>query len=179
MKTILILVTMSALALHGNATAAEPSIPTAQLEVAQQARDSFEKGDYRAAERHYEQLLLALPDNLLVLSNLGVVRFRVGKYKAAVEVLVRATKLAPNDAFAHRMLGIIYSTEGKHDAARAELERADKLERDKPRELKGDKPSPHGLPESGDYPTPLENERLQKPVPDKVATPHAAGQRGT
>ena len=94
-----------------------PSVPPAQLEAAKQAKDLFERGDYRGAEKIFEAILLAAPDNLYALSNLGVVRFRAGKLKLAADALQRAIAVAPTDDFSHCTLGIVYYTQGSYDAA--------------------------------------------------------------
>src|SRR5262249_30693060 len=64
-----------------SAWAENPSVPAGQLEAAQRAKASFQRGDYREAEQIFEHILSAAPDNLYVLSNLGVIRFRAGKLK--------------------------------------------------------------------------------------------------
>jgi Flp pilus assembly protein TadD len=101
-----------------------PNIPAEFLPLARDGKDLFEKGDYRGAEKIYEKVLAKVPNNLYILSNLGVVRFRAGKYKQAEEVLLRATKVAPEDAFSHCTLGIVYYTEQKLDEAVSALTKA-------------------------------------------------------
>ncbi len=101
-----------------------PNIPVEFLPQARDGKEAFEKGDYRAAEKIYEKILAKVPNNLYILSNLGVVRFRAGKYKQAEEVLIRATKVAPEDSFSHCTLGIVYYTEQKLDEAVSALTKA-------------------------------------------------------
>jgi tetratricopeptide (TPR) repeat protein len=99
-------------------------LPPAQLEAAQRAKKHFEHGNYREAEKIYEGILAAVPDNLHTLTNLGVVRLRSGKFKPAEEVLRRALTVAPSDAFCHCTLGIVYYSEKRFDEAIQSLKRA-------------------------------------------------------
>ena len=102
-----------------NASAADSPlfVPPSQLEAAKQAKEFFEHGNYREAEKIYETILAAAPDNLYVLSNLGVVRFRAGKLKLAADALRRAIAIAPADDFSHCTLGIVYYTQSSYDEA--------------------------------------------------------------
>ena len=107
--------------------AGQPNIPKEFLPLARDGKELFEKGDYRGAEKIYEKILAKVPNNLYILSNLGVVRFRAGgaaKLKQAEEVLLKATKVAPEDGFSHCTLGIVYYTGQKLDEAVSELTKA-------------------------------------------------------
>ncbi len=107
--------------------AGQPNIPKEFLPLARDGKELFEKADYRGAEKIYEKILAKVPNNLYILSNLGVVRFRAGgaaKLKQAEEVLIKATKVAPEDGFSHCTLGIVYYTEQKLDEAVNELTKA-------------------------------------------------------
>ncbi len=107
--------------------AGQPNIPAEFLPLARDGKELFERGDYRGAEKIYEKILAKIPNNLYILSNLGVVRFRAGgaqKLKQAEEVLIKATKVAPEDGFSHCTLGIVYYTEGKLDEAVSSLTKA-------------------------------------------------------
>ena len=105
-------------------TPGQPNIPAEFLPAARDGKELFEKGDYRGAEKIYEKVLAKVPNNLYILSNLGVVRFRAGKLKQAEEVLVKATKIAPEDGFSHCTLGIVYYTAQKLDEAVSSLTKA-------------------------------------------------------
>ena len=98
-----------------------PAVPDELAPLARDAKDNFEKGKYRAAERQYQELLTKAPNNLYSLSNLGVVYFRTGKWKAAELTLKKAVALAPKDEFAHTTLGIVYYRQSKFDEAITEL----------------------------------------------------------
>ena len=93
------------------------SIPASQLGAAKQAKELCEQGRYLAAEAVYEGILTAAPDNLYVLSNLGVARIRARKLEAAADALRRAIAVAPADDFSHCMLGIVYYAQGSYDEA--------------------------------------------------------------
>ena len=58
---------------------------------------------------------------VFLLSNLGVVRFRMGKLKLAEEAFKKAIAIAPKDAFSHCTLGIVYYSQGRDDDAINEL----------------------------------------------------------
>jgi tetratricopeptide (TPR) repeat protein len=98
-----------------------PAVPDELAPLAREAKENFEKGKYRAAERQYQEILTKAPNNLYSLSNLGVVYFRTGKWKAAELTLKKAVALAPKDEFAHTTLGIVYYRQSKFDEAITEL----------------------------------------------------------
>ena len=98
-----------------------PAVPDELAPLARDAKENFEKGKYRAAEKQYQELLTKAPNNLYSLCNLGVVYFRTGKWKAAELTLKKAVALAPKDDFAHTTLGIVYYRQSKFDDAISEL----------------------------------------------------------
>src|SRR6266404_1040521 len=85
------------------------------------AKENFDKGKYRSAEKIYQEILTKTPNNLYSLSNLGVVYFRSGKLKAAELTLKKAVALSPKDEFTHTTLGIVYYRQSKFDEALTEL----------------------------------------------------------
>jgi Flp pilus assembly protein TadD/septal ring factor EnvC (AmiA/AmiB activator) len=99
----------------------KPDVPADMMDIARQAKENFDHGKYRAAERQYQELLTKNPNNLYSLSNLGVVYFRTGKLKAAELTLKKAVAIAPKDEFAHTTLGIVYYRQSKFDEALNEL----------------------------------------------------------
>ena len=101
-----------------------PAVPPELLTQAQAAKEEFDKANYREAEKLYEKILQKAPNNLYILSNLGVVRFRSGKLKLAEESFKKAIALAPEDAFSRCTLGIVYYSQGKYDEAVNELTKA-------------------------------------------------------
>ena len=98
-----------------------PDVPEQLLPVARSAKNNFENGKYRSAEKQYEEILTKSPNNLYSLSNLGVVYFRTGRFKAAELTLKKAVTVSPRDEFAHTTLGIVYYRQSKFDAALTEL----------------------------------------------------------
>ncbi len=89
-----------------------------------QAKDEFERGNYRDAEKLYGKILEQAPENLNALDNLGVVRFRSGKLKMAEETFKKAIAIAPEDAFSHCTLGIVFYSQARYDDAVNELTKA-------------------------------------------------------
>jgi septal ring factor EnvC (AmiA/AmiB activator) len=102
----------------------KPNVPDDLVPLAREAKEDFEKGKYRTAEKVYQQILTKSPNNLYSLSNLGVVYFRTGKLKAAELTLKKAVLLAPKDEFSRTTLGIVYYRQSKFDDALNELTRA-------------------------------------------------------
>jgi Flp pilus assembly protein TadD len=112
-------------AIFGNSpTGSQAGMPAELLPLVQEAKDNFERSNYRDAEKLYERILAKAPNNLYALSNLGVVRFRSGKLKLAEEAFKKAIAIAPEDAFSHCTLGIVYYSQGKYDDAVNELTKA-------------------------------------------------------
>jgi septal ring factor EnvC (AmiA/AmiB activator) len=102
----------------------KPGVPDDLVPLAREAKEDFEKGKYRTAEKVYQQILTKSPNNLYSLSNLGVVYFRTGKLKAAELTLKKAVMLAPKDEFSRTTLGIVYYRQSKFDDALNELTKA-------------------------------------------------------
>jgi Flp pilus assembly protein TadD len=105
-------------------SAFHPHVPDDLVGVARDAKDSFEHGKYRTAEKLYQEILTKSPNNLYSISNLGVVYFRTGKLKAAELTLKKAVALAPKDEFSRTTLGIVYYRQAKFDDALNELTKA-------------------------------------------------------
>jgi tetratricopeptide (TPR) repeat protein len=101
-----------------------PGAPPGLGDDARAAKDAFDRGKYRDAERMYEEMLVKNPNNLYTLSNLGVAYFRDEKFKLAEESLKKAIAVAPEDTFSHCTLGIVYYREQHFDDAINELTRA-------------------------------------------------------
>ncbi len=105
-------------------TTFKPGVPKPLVPLAREAKDNFDRGKYRAAEREYREILDKAPNNLYSLSNLGVVLFRTGKLKAAELTLKKAITIAPKDEFSRTTLGIVYYRQSKFDDALTELTKA-------------------------------------------------------
>ncbi|MGV3531782.1 MAG: tetratricopeptide repeat protein [Chthoniobacteraceae bacterium] len=102
-------------------TSAQPNLPAALMPLVQEAKDHFERKNYRDAEKTYQKILQSEPTNLYALSNLGVVRFQSGKLQLAEDAFKKAIAIAPNDAFSHCTLGIVYYSQEKYDEAMTAL----------------------------------------------------------
>jgi Flp pilus assembly protein TadD/predicted nucleic acid-binding Zn-ribbon protein len=105
-------------------TTFQPGVPRELIPLAREAKNNFDRGKYRAAEKQYHEILDKSPNNLYSLSNLGVVLFRVGKLKAAELTLKKAITIAPKDEFSRTTLGIVYYRQSKFDEALTELTKA-------------------------------------------------------
>ena len=65
------------------------------MDDAKAAKEAFERAQYRDAEKLYERMLTKAPNNVYILSNLGVVYFRNQKWKLAEESLQKAIAVGP------------------------------------------------------------------------------------
>jgi Flp pilus assembly protein TadD/uncharacterized coiled-coil DUF342 family protein len=115
--------------MNGSSDATGPSefqadVPADLLDVARAAKESFDRGKYRAAEKHYREILAKSPRNLYAFSNLGVVYLRTGKFRLAESTLKKALTISSNDEFLRTTLGIVYYRQSKFDDALAELSQA-------------------------------------------------------
>ena len=121
MKTVICL-----LAALGLACGCRRPVPTTSpaSELALAAKDQFEHGNYREAEKLYMEALATSPSDVNALANLGVVYYTTGKFKLAEESLKKAIAIAPQDDFSHCTLGIVHYTQGKFDDAMNELTKA-------------------------------------------------------
>lgn len=108
----------------GAGSGVAPAVPADLIGQAREAKDHFERGNYREAEKVYDKSLAKAPNNLYLLSNKGVVLFRQQKYKLAEEAFKKAIAVAPEDDFSHCTLGIVFYQQGKFDDAIQSLTRA-------------------------------------------------------
>jgi Flp pilus assembly protein TadD len=88
------------------------------------AGKNFQQGNYKAAEKQYQQILAEDPNNLDALSNLGVVYVRSGNLQAAESTLVKAVAIAPDNDFLLTTLGIVQYRQSKFDEAIVQLTKA-------------------------------------------------------
>ena len=108
----------------GVQTASEPAVPAEILGTVREAKDQYERGNYREAEKSYKDALTKAPNNLYVLSNLGVVYFQAKKFKLAEETFKKAIAIAPEDDFSHCTKGIVEYVQDKLDVAIDDLTKA-------------------------------------------------------
>jgi Flp pilus assembly protein TadD len=99
----------------------QADVPDDLRPLARTAKENFDHGKYRTAEKQYQAILTKSPNNLYSLSNLGVVYFRTGRFKAAELTLKKAVAVSPKDEFSHTTLGIVYYRQAKFDEALTEL----------------------------------------------------------
>jgi tetratricopeptide (TPR) repeat protein len=101
-----------------------PDVPPAQLDAAREARDLFERGNFREAEIIYTRILKAAPDNFYALSNLGFTQFRQQKLALAEAALRKALALDPKDELCLCTLGATYYHQRRFDEATRTFARA-------------------------------------------------------
>jgi tetratricopeptide (TPR) repeat protein len=128
MKTNSVLVIAALLSIPGAFGADSPPVPAQSVKAARQAKEQFGRGNYREAEKIYENILTVVPGNLYVLSNLGMVRYRSGKFALAIKTFRQALTVAPNDAFSHFALGCVYDSQKHYGDAMKEWNLAHKLD---------------------------------------------------
>jgi tetratricopeptide (TPR) repeat protein len=107
----------------GNVTGATAP-PPELMKDAKAAKDAFTEGRYMDAEKIYEGMLTAAPNNAFVLENLGTVYFKERKVKLAEKALEEAVAAAPTDASSYRTLGIIYFNENRNEDSIKAFDRA-------------------------------------------------------
>jgi Flp pilus assembly protein TadD len=88
------------------------------------ARKNLQQGNYKAAEKQYQQILAEDANNLDALSNLGVVYVRGGDLRSAESTLKKAVAIAPDNDFLLTTLGVVQYRQSKFDDAIAELTKA-------------------------------------------------------
>jgi Flp pilus assembly protein TadD len=88
------------------------------------AGKNFQQGNYRAAEKQYQQILAEDPNNLDALSNLGVVYVRSGNLRSAESTLEKAVAIAPDNDFLLTTLGVVQYRQSKFDEAIVQLTKA-------------------------------------------------------
>jgi tetratricopeptide (TPR) repeat protein len=76
------------------------------------------------AERIYQQILKAAPDQPVALQLLGVIAHQLGKNDTAVELITRAIALKPDYAEAHNNLGVALRDLGRLEDAVANYQKA-------------------------------------------------------
>ncbi|MFA6563194.1 MAG: tetratricopeptide repeat protein [Verrucomicrobiia bacterium] len=92
-----------------------------------QVRELYGRKQFEEAAAKSREILKHDPENLVVLTNLGVIRFQQGRLEEAEYLFNRALQIAPNDAYIHATVGIIYFKQDRIDDAIGELTRSTKL----------------------------------------------------
>ena len=92
--------------------------------LARTAQKNLQQGNYKAAEKQYQQILAEDANNLDALSSLGVVYVRSGNLRSAESTLEKAVAIAPDNDFLLTTLGIVEYRQSKFDEAIVELTKA-------------------------------------------------------
>jgi len=100
------------------------SVPPSLITDALSAKEAFEQGQFLDCQKIYEKMLTQAPDNVYILSNLGVVYFRNQQFKLAEDSLKKAVAVAPEDTFSWCTLGIVYYQEKRYADALGCVNRA-------------------------------------------------------
>ena len=88
------------------------------------AGKNFQQGNYKGAEKQYQQILAEDPNNLDALSNLGLVYVRSGNLRSAELTLEKAVAIAPDNDFLLTTLGVVQYRQSKFDEAIVQLTKA-------------------------------------------------------
>ncbi len=106
------------------AAPAKTDVPPKMQRLVRAARKNLQQGNYRAAEKQYQQILAEDPNNLDALSNLGVVYVRSGDLRSAESTLEKAVAIAPDNDFLLTTLGVVQYRQSKFDEAIVQLTKA-------------------------------------------------------
>jgi len=130
--TRLALVAALAVASQGFSQSPSPSpeakavkfVPTVAKVAEAEGNTAFMRKDYAGALKAYQKVLDLVPDNVLALTNLGVVEFSSGNTAKAEELLKKAVSIRLQNPAAWLTLGIIYMDQEHFDEALAALAQA-------------------------------------------------------
>lgn len=97
-------------------------------ELAKKAMASFQKGDFAAARRDFQKVLVLAPGNVPVTINLALIEYREKRFGVAEALMKAATRSAPESGLPWLVLGVVQFEQNKLDAAFAALAQAVYLE---------------------------------------------------
>lgn len=86
-----------------------------------QSQLAFQKGDFKTAQTHAQQLLRLTPESPTALEMAGTIEYQLGSMVQAEALLARAVQAAPHLRIARRTLVLIYMRTGQADRAVAML----------------------------------------------------------
>lgn len=115
-RVALLLIWMAAAC--GRATPTAPSLSVE--ERFKKANEFAQQGEFQKAIAEYEAILQEDPDNVSVLTNLGVAYYQVGQLDNAIAWYQKALSLAPKDADIHSNLAAAYVQSNQLDKALGE-----------------------------------------------------------
>lgn len=95
-----------------------------QQEALQRGISSHQAGRFDEAVHWYKKTLEFNPENVSLLSNMGVALQSQGKLAAAAECYQKAISINPNYAEAHSNLGLLFQEQGQLDAAVVSYQKA-------------------------------------------------------
>lgn len=100
---------------------------TKYIDLVNRADSAVKKNDWTGAEKYYFEALHAEPANpmnVLLMSNVGLVRFYDGRYDEALEMLNDAAAIAPSSLTVASNRAKVLAACGRYDDALAEYSRA-------------------------------------------------------
>lgn len=98
--------------------------PTSIVDHFERGNELSLNGQFEEAVREYEKALELEPDNVDVLTNLGVALYNLGQLDQAIEQYSTAIELAPKDADIHSNLAAAHVQEYQIDGALDQLNQA-------------------------------------------------------
>lgn len=110
--------------------ASSPQFSTDLKSLMIQVRELYKRKQFEEAAAKSREILKHDPENLVILTNLAVIRFQQGRLEEAEYLFNRALQIAPDDAYIHATVGIIYFKQDRIDDAIGELTRSLKLNPD-------------------------------------------------
>jgi Flp pilus assembly protein TadD len=99
-------------------------VPSKTQRLVRAARKNFQQGNFKAAEKQYQQILTDDPSDVEALSNLGAIYVRSGKLSSAESTLKQAVAIAPDNDFLLTTLGVVQYRQSKFDEAIVQLNKA-------------------------------------------------------
>ena len=88
------------------------------LEMLNEAKDSFLKGNYKLAEPLLQQLILRVSRNPEIFQMLGTIYYEQGQFNKAIRTFQRALEIDPSYTDASVGLSIVLNDIGKYDDAK-------------------------------------------------------------
>jgi Flp pilus assembly protein TadD len=104
-----------------------PVVQALPMQLAQQAEDLLDRGDFKAALEIYNQALQQNTNDSSALVGRGMARIQLGDKQGALEDLTQALQIAPGNADIYRKRGGVYMILGKERQAQEDFQRADSL----------------------------------------------------
>lgn len=97
----------------------QEDIPVTAKEAIEEGNEAFKRGDYLQAKGSYEVARKVIPNNLMLLVNLGLTEFYLGQLEAAEASLLRAIQQRIDLPAAWQVLGLIHLDSRRYERAMA------------------------------------------------------------